>query len=55
MIIEFVSPLPKEQSAKVNNISERLGVPITEIGKITNTRELTLFDHEGNKMVGIRL
>ena len=40
----------KDKSAKVNNISERLGVPITEIGKITNTRELTLFDHEGNKM-----
>ncbi|MBS66437.1 MAG: thiamine-phosphate kinase [Gammaproteobacteria bacterium] len=40
----------EDKSAKVNNISERLGVPITEIGKITNTRELTLFDHEGNKM-----
>ena len=32
----------EDKSAKVNNISERLGVPITEIGKITNTRELTL-------------
>ena len=40
----------EDKSAKVNNISERLGVSITEIGKITNTRELTLFDHEGNKM-----
>ena len=40
----------EDKSAKVNNISERLGVPITEIGKITNTRELTLIDHEGNKM-----
>ena len=40
----------EDKSAKVNNISERLEVPITEIGKITNTRELTLFDHEGNKM-----
>ena len=40
----------EDKAAKVNNISERLGVPITEIGKITNTRELTLFDHEGNKM-----
>ena len=40
----------EEKAAKINNISERLGVPITEIGKITNTRELTLFDHEGNKM-----
>ena len=40
----------EDKSAKVNNISERLGVPITEIGKITNTRELTLFDHEGNIM-----
>ena len=40
----------EDKSAKVNNIAERLGVPITEIGKITNTRELTLFDHEGNKM-----
>ena len=40
----------EDKSAKVNNISERLGVPITEIGKITNTKELTLFDHEGNKM-----
>jgi len=40
----------EDKSAKVNNISERLGVPITEIGKITNTRELNLFDHEGNKM-----
>ena len=40
----------EDKSAKVNSISERLGVPITEIGKITNTRELTLFDHEGNKM-----
>ena len=39
-----------DKSAKVNNISERLGVPITEIGKITNTGELALFDHEGNKM-----
>ena len=40
----------EDKSVKVNNISERLGVPITEIGKITNTKELTLFDHEGNKM-----
>ena len=40
----------EDKSAKINNISERLGVHITEIGKITNTRELTLFDHQGNKM-----
>ena len=40
----------EDKSVKVNNISERLGVHITEIGKITNTKELTLFDHEGNKM-----
>ena len=40
----------EDKSVKVNNISKRLGVHITEIGKITNTRELTLFDHEGNKM-----
>ena len=40
----------EDKSAKINNISEILGVHITEIGKITNTKELTLFDHEGNKM-----
>ena len=40
----------EDKSAKINNISEILGVHITEIGKITNTRELTLFDHQGNKM-----
>ena len=37
-------------STKIKHISERLGVPITEIGKITNTKELILLDHEGNKM-----
>ena len=38
------------KSIEINYISERLGVPITEIGKITNTKELILLDHEGNKM-----
>ena len=37
-------------STKIKHISERLGVPITEIGKITNSKELILLDHEGNKM-----
>ena len=40
----------EDKSIKINHISERLGVPITEIGKITNTKELILLDHEGNKM-----
>ena len=38
------------KSIEINYISERLGVPITEIGKITNSKELILLDHEGNKM-----
>ena len=37
-------------STKIKHISERLGVPITEIGKITNSKELILLDYEGNKM-----
>ena len=37
-------------STKIKYISERLGVPITEIGKITNSKELILLDYEGNKM-----
>ena len=37
-------------STKIKRISERLGVPITEIGKITNSKELILLDYEGNKM-----
>ena len=40
----------QDKSIEINYISERLGVPITEIGKITNTKELILLDHEGNKM-----
>ena len=40
----------EDKSIEINYISERLGVPITEIGKITNTKELILLDHEGNKM-----
>ena len=37
-------------STKIKHISERLGVPITEIGKITKSKELILLDYEGNKM-----
>ena len=40
----------ENNSTKIKHISERLGVPITEIGKITNSKELILLDHEGNKM-----
>ena len=40
----------QDKSIEINYISERLGVPITEIGKITNSKELILLDHEGNKM-----
>ena len=40
----------ENNSTKIKHISERLGVPITEIGKITNSKELILLDYEGNKM-----
>ena len=40
----------ENNSTKIKYISERLGVPITEIGKITNSKELILLDYEGNKM-----
>ena len=40
----------ENNSSKIKHISERLGVPITEIGKITNSKELILLDYEGNKM-----
>ncbi len=40
----------ENNSIKIKHISERLGVPITEIGKITNSKELILLDYEGNKM-----
>ena len=40
----------EDNSTKIKHISERLGVPITEIGKITNSKELILLDYEGNKM-----
>ena len=40
----------EDKSIEINYISERLGVPITEIGKITNSKELILLDYEGNKM-----
>ena len=40
----------ENNSSKIKHISERLGLPITEIGKITNSKELILLDHEGNKM-----